>query len=498
MNKRKIKSFVLILLICTSLIQVGILWDYQGHGLPFNFLSALAGMASGNNSGTIDRLKQDVIKPYRIIVSGGLDEPHWVLNKGTDTQNDYNKLWSEGSYYLQSILTSENVQSVSTISAKDSVEEWGKLVAKKGIVYEFKAAMKPRLLAYLLNLQNTPASEAGPVLKMLVSPWDDINYNNFTVYLYDGNSKLQKYFITLRTGNLSREKYDELLKKLYQQTENSDLRSYTIMKSTQGTFAYPARQDIPIINDGSKFEAYQSINCSIPEGLIPKNGQKSSEIEKKFDLILGSEKDSYDITTDGSTAVTVKNLNNIYRFYSDGVMAYTNLSSATYSERLDEGRAYKNAMEFIEKMRLLPGNADLYLSGVQEDKDKIRLTFDYKINGVPLVVNYSMQGREKTLLKNAITIEADSKRVLSCWWILRNFEPSKEKKQYNINFVDLMDTTFKEYPQLKNDKTFSLKDTAIGYEIKNDTKNAKLEPSWFVYAESNESYAVKVTPKKGE
>lgn len=494
MMREKIKSFILVILILGSFIQVGILWDYNGHGLPINFLYSFASRSVHSSEKALKERRAEVISPYRIMVSAGLEEPHWILNSGTEFQNEYEKLWTEAQYYLKSILNSENIINESSMHYR----EWDELSAKKGVFFEFKSAFKPGAFAYFLDIAGSQGGDLESIQKILISPWDDINYNFFSVYISDGSSKLKKYIIQAKTSNLKKSYYDELLLKLGQKSESGSVRSYSIIKDTKNTVLYPARKDIPIIIEGGKFEYFSSLNWAVPENLLAKNGQKFGEIEKKFDSILGSEKDTYDISGEINGSVTVKNLNNIYRFYPDGVMQYKNLSNSADNEKLVEGRAYKNALEFIEKMKLLPANADLYLSSVEEEKDRLRITFDYKIGGLPLLVNYNMEAREKTNLRNAITIEVNNKRVISCWWVLRNFEWSKEKKEYNVNFVDLMDKTFKDYAELKNDKNFTLKDSFVGYEASNGDKYMKLEPVWFVVTENGDSYPVKMVSKKGE
>lgn len=492
MLKEKIKTYILFSLIFLSLIQAGILWDYQGPGFPFNFLEAIGRMGYAKAVDPMEKIKQDAFEPYRLVVSAGMDEPHWVLTKNSDNQEEYSRLWSEGMYYLECILNSKNI--ISYDPDKD-VKDWEDLAVRKGTFYEFKTPLKPGVLSYFLNTKGAKAGESNGILKMLVLP-DDINNNSFSVYILDGSSKLQKYVILAK--NLKKDQYDEIVAKLYKHSESNGLRSYTVIADTKNTMRYQAQKDIPIIWNGSKFELLQSINCTIPENFMIKSGQKASEIEKKFESILGSEKDSYDVSMDGSGTATLKNLNNIYKLYDGGLLEYKNLSYTTEAEKPDESQAVKTAVEFLGRMKLLSANADLYISGIQGEKDRVRITFDYKVGGLPVMFNYQAQGAEQNTLKNAITIEASNKKVISCWWILRNLEPAKEKKEYGVNFVDLMDKTFIDYPELKDDKSFYLKDATLGYEVQKDTRNAKVEPMWFIFTNTNAQYPVKLAVKKGE
>ena len=80
--KERIKLLLLAVLIASSLIQLGVLWRYQGHGLPFNFIGAVLHTDGSESDADLDKMaREEFFVPYRITASAGYDKPRWVLNK---------------------------------------------------------------------------------------------------------------------------------------------------------------------------------------------------------------------------------------------------------------------------------------------------------------------------------------------------------------------------------------------------------------------------------
>ena len=51
-KSEKVKQYILVILVITSIIQVGVLWNYQRRGMPTNFLWNI--ISAKNNQVTID------------------------------------------------------------------------------------------------------------------------------------------------------------------------------------------------------------------------------------------------------------------------------------------------------------------------------------------------------------------------------------------------------------------------------------------------------------
>lgn len=509
-NKERVKTYLLIILVVGSLAQLGILWDFVNHRLPFNFLSSFFPKNSQTVAISADKLKEDSFKPFRIIVSEGYDESHWILAEGKNDESDYSLLLNELKSYLKDIANTK--ASGKPILVEDAEKQWDKVIQSKVFIYEYKTNIKLSLLTQFLAGVGYYGDDSIDTYKIALSPWEDINEHTNTVYILDeetGTKKLYKYSIPMASKKLARSNYDDIIKKLNKASEGNTIRNFSIFKEVNpgenSRFLFPVRKDIPVAVLGSKFEAYPSLNSNIPQGFEKKKEYTIEELKSRADIILGSERHNYDLSEDIYGNIVFKNLNSMYRIYGDGILEYKYLSDVPESDKGNEITAFEKAIEFIIKAKLLPQSAEIYLSGIQYDlKDRYRITFDYKIGELPVFYNYKLDGKDisypGSLINNAITVEVNSKRVLNCWWMLRSFDILKDgKKQYDILFSDFMDLALSKeyYAGLKSSPEFSIKDIDISYEVANSTGNVqKLDPSWVITTEKGKHYSVPMKAKK--
>ena len=79
-KKERIKTRILILLIITSVIQLGIHWDMQTQGLPFHFVSKIFAATEEANL-DVDSLRNQYFMPETIMVS--ISTSYWRLDART-------------------------------------------------------------------------------------------------------------------------------------------------------------------------------------------------------------------------------------------------------------------------------------------------------------------------------------------------------------------------------------------------------------------------------
>ena len=104
-------------------------------------------------------------------------------------------------------------------------------------------------------------------------------------------------------------------------------------------------------------------------------------------------------------------------------MEYKYLSQYDRADKGSEIEALERAIEFIADLADLVKEADIYLSGINSDKDGYyTFTFDYKVNQNPVsFLDYPVNTGQEGFVNNAITINANRKKVLSCYWIIKEF-----------------------------------------------------------------------------
>lgn len=456
-KKERFKSYILLILILTSFIQVGILWDYQNHGLPINFLSGIFGNAGLAFSDADDAAREGFFVPYRISVSNG-DESHWVISRNDDL---YRRLWDEAKEYLRDVLASRQAQQ------SMASDEWGNLVIKKVFVFEFKFNIKYDLLKWFLNAPGTQAAESRGLYKMVISPGENVNENKITIYILD-DAGIRVYAVPLRKNGMSYRDYENIISKL-EQAKDREFKEYTLAQELRLTGKFAISPDVLCVVKGSeyKFREYWNISFGVPE--------KLSNLDEVAHAVLGSEKDSYDRYTDIHKTIVFKNLDNIYRVYSDGLLEYKYIPGPEGVEKGDMSAAFVNAARFVNRARqLLDSKAGIYISRVEVKQDVYQFIFDYKIGDYPIFMDYGPRGKDREPVKNAIVIEANSKRIIKSRWILKNFEQTNDKDKYNVNIGDLMAGT-----DLKNFNELFINDMGVSYVISKDADKS-LKPVWII------------------
>jgi len=489
MNREKLKKFLLIGLIMSSIMQVGILWDFSTHGLPSYFFRAFQDRVAPV-SASIKKMKAELFSPKRIIVSTGAS--NWIVSKEGDTQDVYKALWDDAKDYISKIIAGEDIENVTMPD-----EKWSDIVLLKSIGIELDTPLSQDMIGYFLD-SKVKNSSGAVFVKFVIAPWDSVNYNSTTVYLLDSNMHVYKYSLAMSQKNLKREFYDAELEKLNKLQDQEAIRNYMVFSESKIKLSYPIRQDMLVSAYGDKYDKLGQIDVTIPENFHIAPGSKLLDVESKLGGILGRDGDSYDIFTDAMGTVTMKNLNNQYRVYTDGVLEYKKTGNLT-GDKGSKEQAFKNAMSFVEKLGLIPDNVQVYLSGIEETRDRFKFKFDYKAANVPIYFDIGLDGKNGDKIQNAIIIESNNDDALSCYWVVRNIELVKDKKkQYNVNFSDTLDKTFVEYPNIKQVKDFSIQDVLVGYRLTGENVGLKIEPMGLVMGGNNSIYSVKLPVKKGD
>lgn len=482
-NVERFKLYILAMLVATSFIQVGILWNYQNEGLPTNFLWNIFESSIKKTPGDVS----DYVKLFRVSATEGYDESHFILD---ESHEYYEKLCNEAFYYLANLLEGKNILGKQTYSE----EYWGEVVVKKSFVYEFKTKISLNILNALLQIEKPANQEFDGVYKMALLPRVDSN-NNIGLYIYDG-TKTYGFVLPFSKKGFSREKYNEILVSL----EVNESYSYVVMHEWMGINKTPYRikPDI-LIPRGSASEEFEDIICTVPQ--IIKNTDTSSkdDLEKIAAKILGKDKERLTWGVDLDKAIIFRNPSKSYKIHQDGLLEYKYLSQYDRADKGTEIEALERAVEFIANMADLVKGAEIYLSGIDRDNDGYyTFTFDYKVNHNPIAfLEYPVNTGKEGFVNNAITINANKKKVLSCYWILKEFSIGSSNLEIRTYPFDLLDDVFKKYDYL-NFSNFSLKDVIISYEAKSSKNEEHLKPVWVIETMDGRYFTVEMKDKKGE
>ena len=442
-NRERIKSIVLIALFVISLIQVGILWSKQSHRLPISFLTGIFARPQVPVSDEITR--DELFIPYRLVISNG-ESSHWVIDKRNPI---YNPLWDEVKSYLSDIADGNLPQPAAGMT------NWGDITSKKGFAFDFKIGIKPDLLKWFLGKPNSTA-DIPSVYKIMILP-DSINENVNSMYICDPNGKVYKY----QPKDYKRKKsFFESLSTV-DGSHNNTYREYITMHDSNSEGKLNVVPDALYVVTQPPFWSYSTISCSVPDSISNEDGLAEA--------LLGNQKERYQKSNyaDGTIQFNIKE--NLYKIFPGGILEFKNFSEPDSGSGENVGAALLNAYGFIKKAAsLTDSRADLFLSGLDFVNGRYTFTFDYMINGYPVYIDLASASPQDKPATRAITIEASSKRVFYCKYVIRNFA-AVAKHNYHDRFLEIMADSNVNYQQVQ------IKDMGVGYVI-NSVEDKQLEP----------------------
>ncbi len=485
-TKERIKFYTLVFLVLLSLLQVGILWNLENYGVPTNFFVHLFAEV---NTGSLSVQINDYIKPYRIIVSEGFDESHWILN---ESNIYFNKLWVDIEPYIKDILKS--VKPINRLQF--TKERWGDLVVKKSYIFEFNTLISRNLFKGFFNISESLSNDSPEgILKLIVLPFEDVD-NKFIIYVYDGK-EIFEYSMSINSNGLSRSDINTMF--LSFKDPSSLLPIFSVIKEVipnDNKSLFKISPDIPVFVENNKYIKLPSIVYKVPDTINTTNNKKL-DIIKLADSILNEDKENYDYGRNVNDSIIFKSFNNIYTMNKDGVLEYRNLSDTEDSDKNVETQAFEKAITFIEERKKLISGVSIYLSSVKEDKENkcFVFSFDYKIGDYPIYFNDS--NHKNVCLANAIKISANSQRVFNCQWYLGKFNILSHEASYNVNFEDMLEETFNQYATIDH-KDFSIEDINISYIVDPKNVTSSINPSWDIKSMDNKFYLVYMNEQKGE
>lgn len=486
-TKERVKGVILVVLIVLSVVQIQIYWNYQSDNRLGKFLEKKYGDDRYNF------LVDEFFRPDRIIVSEGFDESHWMLKKNSW---EYDVIWTDAKSYIKDFLEKEEYQEVIPFD----YDNWSNVIIRKSILIEFDGEVDANLVSTFLGNSTTKDVEPYHVKKVLMQPFEDVN-NVMTFYIAD-EEDIYKVTSPITGTRLPKEAYDKLIASFEGRTSFTKYSLINEIFPNKEAAPFNISSDVLVAIDGSSTERYNSYFCMLPILLDDIMFNNNSDLEDLSKEVLGENRDYYDVGVDADSTVVFKNVDNIFRIYRDGVLEYKYLDTVQKDKDDSIIKSFKKATEFVADLKGLTEGADITLVGAKKNKkgeEGYIFTFDYKVDDVPVIINnYRSQVIPEINLNNAIEIVSTSNRVISCYWLLRDFDKAQDGTHYYIGFEDLLDDLFKKYNIDK--KTLEIQDMYTAYVVNCDSEDGLMEP--YLIAKSavgikpNEFYAVGLRRKE--
>lgn len=470
-----IKSLLLIVLVVLSLIQVGILWYYQNHRLPISFLSTLYTMLNQKSPPDLSNLKEEAILPASIIVSDEYGASRWVLYS---ENAHFRELGIEAYSYIQNVLSNDFNQKPEKLPA----DLWNSI--SRPFIFEMGSSMDIDTIKFLSNLKKTASPNAPPgISRMIVDPWSDQNGRNTLYFLFD--NVIYKYTVPFIKNGFNADSYEKLLTSLAKDKNNVNYNFYKDIDPYRG-LGYPIKPDAPIVVKEPYKTVIPGISGYVPDNLVLKyneNGDPNPSLIAK--TLLGDDLKNYDQPeTDSHGTVTLKNANNIYKQHKNGLMEYTYWSQSPVDDRGDLKLALEKVFEFIYEKQELMSKAKNYRlvlksESLAQDKKAYEFKFDYIVKGIPVVTVGTASNGSKQI-QSAVSIQANSKGVVGCRWLVRNFKVQDAQKahNYNLSFDKFLVNYKSAYNELKGSKGISITEIRRVYIGSDQPEEHMLPPAW--------------------
>jgi len=457
----RLKTVFICILIIIGLIQIGILWSYQNQGTPISFL---AGLFSKDTHISDETVSEKLFAPDKLILSDG-EITYWLIRNNDEY---YKTFWDEAVFGLRQIAAGN-------IEINQTNEKWEDIIDRRGLLIDFGYTVEPDLLGWFLGM-GSPVQEMPAFSKIMIKR-DIIDNKVGFFYLYGINGTI--YYSNPikfdKAGNLA-----VICKKLIEEEADRHRKYFTLSGSRINKSA--DEPDVLYVASSPRYWPYSKYSADPPA--------RAEDETILADTILGSEAGRYNKYIYNENVIQYTYGSNVYRYYSDGFLTYRYLGITDTVPRSMTGSALMSAYKFAARVKgLLVQDSDMILASVKKlSGGTYEFGFDYRINGLPVKIEYDMKDGSGKKLMYAIRIVADSKRVLECDWLLRDFR-QQEKGMYNDRLLEVIGSRDIMYDDI------TIKGIDTGYYISNG-EDRMLEPALIIQTDSG-TVSVELIPQKG-
>lgn len=457
------KSLLMLVLIILSLLQMGILWTEKNPGVPFLFSSQK--LWYSDISVDIDKVKDNYIQPERIMVSDGSGGLYWQINPQDSL---FRNIWNDfKESYFKQILDMKPVG-----GTKPYEQDWYSLTEMKCIILEFKNPIHSDIIRWIVDKESTFSTTLNQIYKIAVFPTESINNNENTLYVFDG-SNVFKFVVKIEQGYMKKDDYIRAIRNIHQD-EN-------VIPVNRLIYFYPSvrSEDLLVSLDKNSKKRIWGLMAKTPDKII----LNRDNVEKIEDYLLGDIYKSSMVRKFGEEgrSIIFSDTEKVLRYYENGFLDYQ-YRNKSLGDKGTVHEAFEKAITFIESRRdhLIEG-VDILLSNVEEKTENYVFTFDYVLDGTEIKI---MSVQDQTV-KPAITVTANSDRVVDAKWYIKTFSNNDYYNDYSLYFFDIFQNKMLgNYPELLNNP--DIYDISIIYICPENSTRA--EPYWAIKTKDQDAY----------
>ncbi len=400
-NRGRIKTYFLILLIISSLILSGSLWFEDYHGFSAFFakfsnmtFSRLINMGKDN----LEIKCGKAVIPCRIIVNDG-EEGHWILYP---SESKYNDIWDTAKSMFKNISTGQAKIKPADIQK----DEWDSLLVKRSIILDFNYPLNQEILSLLFETNDEELNE-------VVLGVEGIAITKFgqEVEFYikkSGETRVYKKFKLINQQGIDDRDFEEVF------TDASLIR-YAFLPEAFGSkgndsLTYGERVFAPtFIFSDSRKKAVRFNEVEFKPEISTSMERETNQLADKF---LDGGDYTYFIKSDG-THLFIDEKNNTLKVYPDGFVEFE-FSDPEIANTWETD--FKAALrEVFNSVNRIGNNHDYYLTDFISENGNYTFKLNYAVNGIPVVFN-----REGKLpaADSAIEVTLEKGQIRYRWFAL--------------------------------------------------------------------------------
>ena len=437
MTKERLKTFLLLSLVCISVFLTKRLWIE----IPYDILS----FSKKEEAVSANYLFTDMIKPHKYLLN--FDEKNHTIFYNDDNNN----LWTSTRSSLVDILSSNNIKTNNL-----SNEEFSTYNEEKSIVFYFPEKYSTYILARSLGVSKPNyVTEKMPKVDEI---YFYLGRKEAFVVFSEGDKHLKVYNLDMDT---------EIIKNQVREIEErKDYTYYYSMKDTLGVdnniyITYKMAQNLPKVYVKNELDIYDIDEIrNIAEKFFDKDIDYIREI----------------IENNGSILYVYNQ--RVLKINQNGLLEYFNPLEAPVKER-NLYISLNTAAEFLSSHIEVP--KDMYLAKIEEidseESEGYRLTFRYRIRGIPVILgsdtvedfiqvdvfNKYVRNYKRFIRKDMkinIQNKSDDNRMLSAFDIININYDILEKGYVEDKNIDLEDI---DRETIKDDILSSIQNINIAY-----------------------------------
>lgn len=481
MKKERFKSVLLVTLVISSLLLTAQIW-FNEKLWPegYNFFVSMRASAFGKISNWFGQDESEPVKtklvlaqPYHLVAYTVKDFDHAALEL-TPRNAEYETICS---YVNEAIGNALTRQTKSLL--KVSQEDWQKALFTRGLYVDFGFEYQTNTFTALIDTADSPLSESiTRVQRFIITPGDNLS-NEVYVCLCD---EATGDFYRLPSG-MDKTELEANLTALSAQASPANRFSFFLDADKPTEIAGEAIFDPYLVmsEQGVQLPTIKSINPVLRGGTMDININSLSRILKLFDINPNTVRKYTDAD---ENLVFVQNQATLVVSPS-GVVSYRAVSGKGL--KLSESTAVSIpayisvaiGANFSNKVinSLNTGEAlGLRIRSFEEDSNKIKASFDYESQGIPIIFTGELEGQY------AVTMELEGDYLKSYTQVVRAYHVAEDIHQTRST-VDSVNVLFERIPK---EQRQAIDDMVIAYGD-DGTESIKLA-DWFIRLAGQEHY----------